>query len=103
MRARAQTNNAIIGSGAHRFSISYRASGVDTANAETCLAIYHSTFGGTREIFRAQLDPSATELTASVTLPAELSGNAFRWEVRYNGKGMFDLGRVSFVRQDPND
>ena len=103
VRARAQTDNAIIGSGAHRLFISYRAAGVDTANAETRLAICNSTFSGTREIFRVPLDPSATEFTASVTLPAELSGNAFRWEVRYNGNGVFDLGRVAFVRQDPND
>jgi len=41
VRARAQTNNAIIGSGAHRLSISYRAAGVDTANAETQIGRAH--------------------------------------------------------------
>lgn len=103
VRGGAQTNNAIIGSGAHRFSISYGAAGVDTANAETRLAIYDSTFRGTREIFRVPLDPSATEFGATVTLPAELSGNPVRWEVRYNGKGVFNLRRVSFVRQAPDE
>ena len=100
VRARGQANNAIIGSGAHRVSISYRASGVDTANAETRLTIYNSTFRGTREIFRVPLDPSSTEFGVTLTPPADLYGNPFRWEVRYNGKGVFDLRRVSFVGQD---
>ena len=103
VRAPGQTNNAIIGSGAHRLLISYGASGVETANAETRFTIYNSTFLGAKEILRAPLEPSATEFVAIVTTPPELSGNAFRWEVRYNGKGVFDLRRVSFVKQDPGD
>ena len=103
VRGRAQTNNAILGRGAHRLSISYRAAGVDAANAETRFTIYNSTFRGTREIFRVPLEPAATEFAATVTPPAELSGNVFRWEVRYNGKGAFDFRRVAFVKEDPND
>ena len=103
VRAPAQSNNAIIGSGAHRLSISYSATGVKTANAETRFTVYNSTSRGAKEIFRAPLKPSATEFAAIVESPVEWSGNAFRWEVRYNGKGVFDLRRVSFVKQDSED
>lgn len=103
VRGPAQTNNAIIGGGAHRLAISYVAAEVQAANAETRFKIYDSTLRRATEILRAPLAPSEREFVAIVQAPPELSGNAFRWEVRYNGKGVFDLRRVSFVRLDRNE
>ena len=74
VRAPAQTNNAIIGSGTHRLSISYGVAGVETANAETRFTIYNSTLRGAKEIFRAPLKPEAIEFVAIVTTPAGVVG-----------------------------
>ncbi len=103
LQAPAQTKNAIIGSGAHRISIAYRAGGTDAANASTHFLVYDRTFGTLEPILRARLPASETEFTAIVTPPPELAGNPFRWVILYDGTGVFDLQRVSFAEVASED
>ena len=98
VRARAQTQRAIIGGGPHRISIAYRAEGTDNSNAETRFFIYDGTLAIQHEVLRAPLPASQTEFAATITPPPELSGNLFHWVIVYNGSGVFDLRQVSFVK-----
>ena len=98
VRAPAQTQRAIIGRGPHRVSISYRAEGTGSANAETRFFIYDSTLSTLYEVLRAALPAAHTEFAATITPPAELEGNSFRWTIHYDGTGVFDLQRVSFLK-----
>ena len=97
VRAPAQTQRAIIGRGPHRISISYRAEGAESANAETRFFIYGSTLSTLFEVYRAPLPVTQTEFAATITPPPELSGNPFRWMVHYHGAGVFELSQVSFA------
>lgn len=103
LQAPAQTKNAIIGNGPHRISIRYRTGGTNTANAETRFLIYNRTFQDVTQVLRARLPPSEAEFTATFTPPPELAGNVFRWMIRYNGTGVFDLERVSLTRVDSEE
>ena len=96
--APAQTKRAIIGRGRRRISISYRAEGTASANADTRFFIYDSTLSTLYEVLRAPLPAADTEFAATITPPPELSGNPFRWSIDYDGAGVFDLQQVSFAR-----
>ena len=98
VRARAQTQRAIIGRGQHRISIEYRVEGTATANAETRFFIYDSTLSTLYEVLSAALPAAHIEFAATITPPPELEGNPFRWTIDYDGTGVFDLQRVSFVK-----
>ena len=98
VRAPAQTQRAVIGGGPHRISITYRAEGTDTSNAETRFFIYDGTLAILHEVLRAPLPASQTEFAATITPPPELSGNLFRWEIVYDGSGVFELLQASFAK-----
>ena len=100
VRAPAQTQRAIIGRGPHRISISYRAEGTASANAETRFFIYDSALSTLFEVLRAALPTAHTEFAATITPPPDLSGNVFRWTILYDGAGVFELHQVSFVAAD---
>ena len=51
-------------------------------------------------MLRAALPAAHTEFTAAITPPPELEGNPFHWTIDYDGTGVFDLQRVSFVKMD---
>lgn len=100
VRAPAQAQRAIIGAGPHRISISYRAEGTESANAETRFYVSNSTLDDTRQVLRAPLPASQTEYAVTFTPPPQLAGNLFLWTIVYDGTGVFELREVSFVRSD---
>ena len=98
VRAPAQAKRAIIGTGPHRISISYRVTGTRSANAETRFLVYGSTLDVAHQVLRAPLPASRSEYAATITLPPRLAGNLFRWTIAYDGTGAFELRDVSFAK-----
>lgn len=97
---RGQTQRAVVGGGRHRLSISYRAHGVSTANAETTFSILDGTLRNLHQLVRAPLPLGQAEFVHDFETPPELAGNIFEWEILYDGRGVFELHEVSFQKVD---
>ncbi|MGR3984801.1 MAG: hypothetical protein OD817_06055, partial [Gammaproteobacteria bacterium] len=102
VRAPGQTQRAFLGRGRYRLRIAYRSGGVSESNASTQFFmipdIHRAPVKGQRTVLRAMLPPHQREYSRIISAPPGMAGNLFGWDVKYTGKGVFELHEVSLRR-----